>query len=591
MFDLAKYTDDFFKLPRPALQKRWVREYEAMATHIQGRIAKRLIEERRPYEDEEIKKYRVKNYEPITQGPFRRFNTDLSRVFSESQVTISTGNDKLQAFVDGPNFDGENLRSFWARRLCRRMIVDPNGYLVRWVDTVPDEPNKPVQPVLYMVLSKNVYHQTDDVFTWKANEKSMVSCPDPAGGRDRVDLPQGDVYYIVTKDSYFKNVQVGRVEDRTYDMRLHYKHNLQRMPVDVLGGDETSEENEKTNEDEYWFQSFIANAIPYANECARQWTDHQGVMVTAGFPLREMQPIACRHVLNGVMCNGGHIVSKAPDSDRTIKKKCPGCGGTGQVPPFGPYGTLQRPVISPLQSGGAASADQRPMVSFISPPVDILEYAGKVWQDYKTDLEKELNLLFVEEQQSGVAKEIDREPKVAKLDEIGAHLFKGLMRKTVQDFAQLMFITLEEGALNITLPATFTVRTEEDLTNELDKVTGKIASPIISKVNLDYVTKRFPGDRVFVKSMKVLSDYDTLFGINASEVSSMLSSFIIDSVMVRRHQLGYAAIRRLVITKGEKVLEAPDIFAQIDLMVEELMPAARVDAEKPEPEPSGGFGA
>lgn len=588
MFDLAKYTADFFKLPGPTLKPRWVREYEGLATHIYGSVAKRLITERRPYEDDTIRKYREANYEPITMGPFQRFNTDLSRVFNESQVTINAGNETLQNYIDGPNFHGASLRAFWARRLARRMILDPNGYLVRWVDKIPDAPNERVAPTVHLVLSKNVVHITDEVFTWKANEKSMVLAPDPAGGTEPLLQPLGDVYYIVTKLAYFKNVQVGRIEEKKFDMREHYAHGLNRMTLDVLGGDEISEPNPTTNEDEVWLRSYVSNALPFANECARQWTDHQGVLVTSGYPITESDPIDCHYKGKWGNCKEGKIRYREPGSDKVTVSDCPKCDGTGKVPGFGPYGRLIRPKHSILE--GKPTVQPRPMIEFHNPEPAILEFGSKTWRDYLRDLEKELYQVFVEEAQSGIAKDIDREPRVAKLDEIGAHLFKVLMWKTIADFGDLMKAPSDEKARNITLPPTFVVRTEESLTEELKAVNGMVASPITAQVNLEYVTKRFPGDRVFVKEMRILSEYDPLFGKSDAEVASMLSSFITDTLAVRRHQYAFAALKRLVREKTETVLDATDIFTQIDLKVEELMPAARVEAEKPVEDPAGDFG-
>lgn len=572
-FDVAKYARDFFKLPRPPLQKRWVGEYEGVTTHTQGRVAKRLIKERRPYEDADIRKYREKNYEPVTQGPFSRFKTNLQRVYSASQVTIEVAVEKVQQFIAGPNFNGMDLRSYWSRHLTGRMIDDPNGVLVRWVKKVPDTPNEEVTPELHLVLCKNIRHFTDEVFTWLSNEKSMVMAPDPAGGGQDIAQPQGEVYYVVTKTEYWRFVQVGKRSDKVFRMEPHYSHQFGYLPLDVLGGDEMSEVEEKTNEDVYWLRSFIASAIPYANECARQFSDHQGVLVTSAFPLREMTPVKCVHP----GCVEGFIKVTGPN-DAVSREECPTCHGKGKVAPFSPYGTLLREEQSVL-SGDKTQSDV-PMVRFLNPDTDILEFGGKTWRDYLKDVERELNLLFVDEAQSGVAKEIDREDKVAKLDQIGHHLFLVLMKRTIIDIGKLMFAEVKEEDLNITLPPTFVPRTEQDLVDEMKAMNeGEVPTMTRSKVVKEYNVKRFPGDKVFSKITEVLLDYDPLFGQTEEQVTTGLMGGIVDTTLVRRHELCFTACRRLVREKGEKVLDAEDIFAQIDAKVEELMPAARVQEE------------
>lgn len=567
MFDIEKFASDFFKLPAPALKKRWAAEYEAITTHTQGLAAKRLIKTRRPYEDTDIQKYRLDNYEAVTKGPFSRAKTNLTRVFSSSQVTISTGDDKVQEFIDGQNFDDMDLRSFWSRKVCSRMIDDPNGVLVWWVNTVPAA-NERVRPTAHLVLSKNIKHYTPEVFSWLSNEKSEVSAPDPVGGGKRILRNIGEVYYIITPEGYYKLAQVGRHEEKQFDLVPHYDHKLGYLPVYVLGGEEVTAVDEKTNEDLAWNSSFFCSAIPFANECVRQFSDHQGVLVTAGFPLREMTPIKCR----AKGCVDGIIRTPVEGSDVMVRSNCAACGGRGTVPPFGPYGVLLREQKSVLNPGESTDT---PMVRFLAPETSILEFGSKTWRDYLEDVERELNLLFTDEAQSGVAKDIDREDKVATLDKIGHHLFLVLMKSSILTIGRLLFSKIDESSVNITLPPTFVVRTEQSLTAEMKAIReGNAPQMMIAAVTVEYARKRFPGDKVFTRSTEILASYDVLFGMTDAEVAAWLSSGSGDETLARRHRLAFTALQRLIAEKGPGVLDATDIFTLIDTAVEELVPAS-----------------
>lgn len=596
MLDIVKFASDFFKLPHPALQKRWVGEYEDVTTHTLGKTPKKLIGERRPYEDEVIKKYRLDNFQSMTRGPFSRFMTNLQRVFSAAQVTIETGNETVQEFITGPNFLGMDLRSFWARRVAMRTVNDPNGFLVRWVSTPPEAANVRAQPTVMLVLSKNVRHYSDDVLTWYSGEKSPVLVPDPAGpdaagGQLLVEANEGEVYYVVTKTDYWKYIQFGKKEERNFEMRHHYAHNLNRFPFDVIGGEETSEPNPETNEDDVWMQSFVASALPSANECVRQWSDHQGVLVVSGFPLREMEPVNCSY--EG--CEEGKIRRRVAGTDDAEIVTCPSCKGRGKIAPFTPYGVLLRNKASAL-AGGAGKVDDRDMVKYLNPDPAILEFGGKTWREYRADLEKELTLLFIEESQSGVAKEIDREDKVAKLDVFGNHLFEVLMRRTLIDFGDLMFAPLKPETLNITQPPTYTVRTEEELSLEIEGARkGEQPGSTVTQLVLEYNRKRFAGNRAQIKRTEILADYDALFGWTQAAVTQAQAGGVVDSLMARRHMLADTALRRMVRLKGEQVLDQKDIFDQLDAAIEELMPETRItdeldqDAERQRPpEKPGG---
>ena len=298
--------------------------------------------------------------------------------------------------------------------------------------------------------------------------------------------------------------------------------------------------------------------------------------MTAGFPLREVEPMDC------IPCSGrGEFRTKGIDDIPNIKK-CEACNGRGTVPPFGPYGTLIRKKSNMLQGGD--KSQEKDMVKYISPSVDILTFGSKTWRDYKADLEKELNQLFIEDAQSAVAKDVDREGKVAKLDTIGYHLFMVLMKHTILDIAQLMSISLKESAIDISLPPTFVVRSEEDLTTEMAKLKESNAPfQVDGQVWLEYIKKRFPGNSTLSRSMMMLAEYDPLFGMSDEDIVAARNGGVIDDVMVRQHTLGFAAIKRLVWQEGVAVLEAENIFERIDAMIEQLMPLARIETNDDEP--------
>lgn len=72
MFEIEKFFNEFFQIGEPVAKPLWVSQYEEMSIHTQGKKPVKLINERRPYEDEKIKEYRIKSYEPITKDPVTR---------------------------------------------------------------------------------------------------------------------------------------------------------------------------------------------------------------------------------------------------------------------------------------------------------------------------------------------------------------------------------------------------------------------------------------------------------------------------------------------------------------------------------------
>jgi hypothetical protein len=573
--DINRFVRDYFKLPRPTLQKRWAREWERITVHTRGRYPKSLIDSRRPYEAPEVAKFRRDNYVPFTQDPFNRAITNLQRIFSKSNVTFH-GPEELLEYMQQPAFRETDMATYFSRNVTRRMIEDPNGVLVWWVDDIP-ELTIAAAPSPYLVLSKNIMHITHEVMSWKAMEKSPVSVPNPAGGQDRVLDLQGEVYYIVTTEAYYKLQQYGDIEKRQFELVPHYAHRLGYLPVYTLGGEETGATNPRTNEEEVWLTSYFMPAVAFADECVRQVSDHQGVMVTVTSPIREVDAPACptckgkREVAEEVPAQGGHMPTR-----RMVE--CSTCKGEGRVVPTGPYGILYRDESTMMNEG---KGREIPVMRFLSPDVGIVKYSGDYWMQLLDKVNKALNLLFVEQAQSGVAKEKDREDEVAMLDRIGEHYYGHLFRNSMMTVADLRMIQYDAEQVYISLPPTFVVKTEADLMEELKAINETGVNPLFRiEAAREHVRKRFPGNMRMQRMYDVLSWYDPLFGYTTNERMSMQAKGAIDSMTERRSIYGPAALQRLVGTDGEAVLDldAATLEGKLDDLINTMAP-------EPEPEP------
>jgi hypothetical protein len=74
--------------------------------------------------------------------------------------------------------------------------------------------------------------------------------------------------------------------------------------------------------------------------------------------------------------------------------------------------------------------------------------------------------LFIDEAQSGTAKEIDREDKIATLDKIGTHLYD-LLKNTVQIIHKFRFPNEDYPQVLVQLPSTFIEKTQTQKQEEL----------------------------------------------------------------------------------------------------------------------------
>lgn len=503
MFEVEKYVQNWKDIKGPEAKPLWVSCYEKMIVHTHGLIATTIIEERRPYEDVKIKNYRKKIFEPVTQNVILRAIDSIQRVYSKATVTIKTG-DTTKTYIDAANFKGSDFHNFINRSVTKRMIEDPNGLLVWWVKGEGVlQANKRVEPEPILLLSKNIIDINEDVLTFLSNEKSLVKIPNPKGGFN--EKKEGKVYYIITKTAYWKRVQVGEKHKEKYDLIPYYTHDIGEIPAIVLKGYETSHTNQVTNEDICYYMSFFAGFIAYGNEALRQFSDYQGVHTVSAHPIREMEEIPCTH--DG--CKNGKVY-KVKENNERVPENCPSCKGRGMMVPDSPYGVLFRPK---QKVGAFADTDQKgektPLLRYITPPVEILEFSNKSWQEMVEKAEKALNLLFIDEAQSGKAKEIDREQLIATLDAIGRNIYGNIYMNSLRFVSSLLGDTKPNS---INLPASFRNKTEAELLAEQTELKKNGAPDIIViEATREYMRKKFSDNPIMLKIVDVLAIYDPYF--------------------------------------------------------------------------------
>ena len=518
MWDIESYIKDFSKYPQPVAKKQWVEAYDEMAVHSRKKSPTKLINKRRPYEDESVKKYRIDNYEHVTMTVITRGIERLQTILSQANVNIDIP-ESLSSYLSEPIFQGGNWDNFVDNFVMRRMIEDPNGLIVWFPKGKGVEiGNEKVNPVPILLLSKNIHHFDENVLTFLSDEKSEVK----DNGSQKF---TGKVYYIVTKESYYKYIQVGDKSKNKFELHEYYKHDLEELPVVSLGGIECGSmqrEGSKglKNQEITYLGSYFSSAVPYLNEAARQFSDHQAIMVTSAHPIREMESVPC--IAEG--CEGGKIRIFG-DNDTDIDfKTCKTCSGKGEVIPSSPYGVLFRKRSNLFNE---KQMSPTPALRYIAPPVEILKYTGDHWKDMIEAAEKAINLLFIDNAQSGKAKEIDRESLTSMLDKIGKNIYDNIYKKSY-NIVHALRENSSSGAIVINLPASFRVRTEEEMVKEISELkTENSSSFIVSQSVIELIMKRYSGNRVLQKIAKFLISYDPLFPYSTSEKIQMQAAGIV----------------------------------------------------------------
>ena len=555
MQTIEEYVSVFRELAEPTAKTLWVRDFKAITTHIRGNKENDLISIRRPNEPNEVNEYRKSNYRAVTRHPFNQALTNLIRVMANSGVDIRFP-EEIAAELSDTNFSNKTFLGYFESDVIRKMIEMANGFLVWWPYGVGDQ-TRPIELRPIIVSPENVIHFTSDVFTFLSDEKSEVEY-------NRKKVNEGKVYYIIMKDGLYKRTQVGKKTDDEYEVTSYYTNPTGIIYPLVLGGDVTSDDvfdrSKKISEDEEYYTSFFSSAVPFADECIAQFSDHQGVLVSSSFPLKEIEQMKCPSCTNGKVKNG----------DKTVN--CGVCNGTGNLPMSpSPYGVLVRPKRDSLTPNETTT--DTPVIRYISPDVSILEYGGKVWKDHLQMVKDALNLLFTDESQSGVAKEIDREDKVATLDKIGRHFYNYLVKNSIQIYYRFKFPEREWPFVKIILPSTFVPKTQTQLEAEV-KSFREIAAPdvILSSKMRQMMRISCNNDPFEMRIYDIVAMMDPIYLRTFLEKNQLMATSVIDNETMQRSSLIPNVLRTYANETPDFMdLDVETIILNVNALVDELI--------------------
>lgn len=525
---------------RPDYYNEWSDVRETMFVHTRGKKPGKILTERRPNEDPEIKKYREMIYEPITKGSIQKAIDKLYRIFQNANFSIQVS-DELNAYLSSVKFNENFFYSYIQKFVVPRMIEDPNGWIV-WIPVgeglVNPSIKVDVEPLI--ISTEQIKYLDKNHITWLDDkEKSRIK-------KSNKYVNEGLVYYTLTDIGFYKHIQYGDDRKLQFEIIPVYMHNIGKVPGCVLGGDLTPEK---------YFESYFSAFVPFANEAIRQYSDWQGVMTTSAFPYREEVGETC----DAKGCRDGIIY----DSDNDEHDTCRRCNGTGRIVSRSPYGVFIREKGNAAFTGESGSD---PLVRFISPPVDIIQYSGDAWQTLLKKAEDALHLNMIDEAQSGVAKIIDREDSFAQLTKISNNIFDEIIYKSLVYIEGYRNVRNPQ-APNIIKPISFSMKTEWDLMQEIINLTDRNAPvSFLIETTKDLARKRFSGNKAVSRLVEVLVSYDPIYTISAKDKISMMQAGIIEKEDVMKSLHAYKALSSIVAENGTVVLEQPlpTIFSMID---------------------------
>lgn len=512
---------------------------------------------RHPRENEEQRQWRLSQYKPFTRAPFLQcISVITGAIFQDSSYSITVENKDDNDYIWGNNFYEKNLVQCISDNF-QHIAEDPNGLFV----VIPKEPGydtttSKIEPEIWFVHSKFLRWQT----------------------RDEVIFEREGYVWVINRVGYFRfqreSEKSGKYIHVDEKYGGYYAHVSDRVPAFTAGGIWNSQG---------YYDSWFVNAKPLADEYVSTFSSLQMVNKEASHPFiietdtdcpdcagkQQVQwcfTCSCSIMSGNCKCNGADDSWKLRD--------CPTCHGKGTIS----HNPGDR-IIAPSEDM------KNQLVQIVNPSVDVNKFHAEFTEGLYNQIFRSLYLNYIEQAQSGVAKDKDMEARYQFILRISNDLFDRLIPNILKQIFSLRNSRTEsnvtkpyDGDFTITKPTQFQIKTSFDLLNEYKEATASQIPDYQREALLeDFVDKQFGGDDVLVKKTQIINRIDILAVMPTADIQVALLN---QAATSRDYQFHLHLPKILDVLANEK---GKDWFVKSEIDVIEGFVKTAFDRIKPPP--------
>jgi hypothetical protein len=496
-----------------------VNRYNALKVHANGEYPAALIDDRRPNEPEEVKKYRKSIYEPITQDVILRVMASLSKIrrSSDWNVQYNLGNypsriaeeERLDWYTE-KNYPITGAYENWLFTIAlKNYLLDANAVVLIAPIMAETADNEYLRPFATVYNSPRVIEFIPD-------ELLIVSLePDTSVGQKKA---QAQRFLAVNKQSMQRYIQ----KDDGYVMEWEYVHNLGVLPAFKIGGQYFSSVGRNL-----LYDSRIAPMVPRLNDAAREYSDLQAeVVLHIHSETWSWASTKCPR------CQDGSGIPRGFVNDDKTKKRlvCPTCNGN-QLISSSPYSTL---TVRPSNENMGEQAAPIPPKGYITKPIDIVKIQDERVDKHLFRALAAINMQFLDQTPlniSGVGKEVDRD----ELNNFVYSVAEDLVRiadNSYSLFADYRYALLvpernDRAALipEIKVPEKYDLLSSNYLTEEIKSVRdAQISSVVAAALEVEFASKKFYTNPIIRETVKAVLLLDPLAGVDEDDKSLRFST-------------------------------------------------------------------
>lgn len=385
---------------RHDLYEQTVQHAKEMSVHVNGDKPIYLLERNRPREEEEVKLYRLENYEPTTKAGADKAIKIITKGFNPNLYSIVWKDDSkeskdLEEYTLEYYPNCNSIINFNKDVVLRKMLADANGLIAIKPENVTDDDTETLNPITVVYGSPAIYYYDRDHYLICVKEYE----------EDKTKIYEFE-YYDKTQHINFEAwYDASEKVIVVRELLKPYKHDGGKIPVWFLGGESKNLDNGKV-----LYQSFFSAALPHWNLAVKHGSDLMASIVNNIFPQKYEIADECAYseMHGGIKysCRGGKI--KSPSGSGMTEIDCPQCSGTGLVAVKGPFQSyLFHKEKLNTENGPLGIAP----VGFITVPIDSTEFLDAYTDKMHKQALSAINMDIEEKvgaNQSGEAKAIDR---------------------------------------------------------------------------------------------------------------------------------------------------------------------------------------
>jgi hypothetical protein len=377
--------------------------YHQLRVHAQGEQPHHLIGERRPNESEEIRRYRMQIYEPITRQTMSRVLQSLGKIRRSPDWAITY--DRQATFPLIPA--GETLADYCEAQLPQHGSVTNWLFSIGLQSLLTDAncavlvlPLEQAQPTTYRRPVPIVFH-ADQIIEHRPGSFAILRAADPVQvSNGRGGTQQSDKFYLVTPQEVVPYVKEGK--HWTALTAEVVVHGLGYLPLIVPRGQYL-----RAVQGYPLYESRLAAMLPSLNEAAREYSDLQAAVVSHLFPERwEIATQECS------VCLGSGYVPNTQYTGTDLRSKqlvCTACHGLGATAGSSPY---RKTVIRLPRTNLGEQPVPTPPFDYVKKDVEVIKVMEERLERHLYRGLSAINMQFLAQTPlsiSGEAKQVDRD--------------------------------------------------------------------------------------------------------------------------------------------------------------------------------------